>query len=447
MKTFRPLIGLALALICSFSPAFAQEDEGTGDAGAPQILTSDLTRKMETEESPLVVPFIFAGSDRITQITINGEPQTFSKGETVIVEHSFTLTPGENLIEVQVKDAQGRKRTKTYFVVYTGAGGGGRAKTSNIMPYRVYLYVPVILGFEGDTNMSYADPIMPGGIGGNNVGAGRFHLFYNFAGEKGAGRASWGIRILRDVPGGLKGGDRTVMQQFVSGAYAPAMDGGGNMLYAFAMSTGDMFGSKFNVVATTIGSQSRSQEGREVTRSNVLLNLSSLDGKGTMTFSEPFAVLRYEYIQDHQDTGEFFRFMIQGGHSGAGVPLADVSLMAVSTPGADASPRDYSRMISSVYFDDFDLSTNEQISLDLDFSRRFLGSMLLDFGIGMEKRHLTNTLVGFDPDKTRTRGTLNFVFLLDRYALFSVGATQWNITQGHLGAERRIYSINYQVVY
>jgi len=406
-----------------------------------------LTRKMETEESPLVVPFIFAGSDRITQITINGEPQTFSKGETVMVEHSFTLTPGENLIEVQAKDAQGRKRTKTYFVVYTGAGGGGRAKTSNIMPYRVYLYVPLLLGFESDSNFAYADPIFPGGVGGKEVGASRFHLFYNFAAEKGAGRASWGIRILHESPYGLRGGIKNISQQFVAGAYAPSMDGGGNMLYAFAMSTGDMSAAKFNLVSAAFGGQSRSQEGQTVTRSQVMLNLSTLDNKNNLTFSDPYAILRYEYIQDHQDTGEFFRFMIQGGHSGAGVPLADVSLMAVSTPGADASPRDYSRMISSVYFDDFDFVTSDQISLDVDFSRRFLESMLLDFGIGMEKRHLTNTLVGFDPDKTRTRGTLNFVFLLDRYALFSVGATQWNITQGHLGAERRIYSLNYQVVY
>ncbi|MDH4225415.1 MAG: hypothetical protein OEW12_07195 [Deltaproteobacteria bacterium] len=124
---------LMLVLLILALPALGQEmrekgnmlpveenNETTTSPNAPQILTSDLTQRMTAESEPLEVSFVFADSDSVTRVLINGQKQKINPGDTVALTTRIPLNKGSNLVEVIATDQAGNSRTKTFLVEYAG---------------------------------------------------------------------------------------------------------------------------------------------------------------------------------------------------------------------------------------------------------------------------------------------------------------------------------------
>ena len=97
------------------SPVFAQKEE---NKEAPQILTTDLTRRQEVNSSQLDVSFVIYDDDAISEVTINGEKQDFIPANTLSIDKRLRFKRGTNTIVVTAVDEKGNKRTNRYLVAF-----------------------------------------------------------------------------------------------------------------------------------------------------------------------------------------------------------------------------------------------------------------------------------------------------------------------------------------
>ncbi|MDH4225271.1 MAG: hypothetical protein OEW12_06460 [Deltaproteobacteria bacterium] len=110
------VVFLVLSLFAQPVLAGKAAKEKTGHP--PQILTSDLVQRQVVARQKKTVVFTIADSDKIVDVTINGEKKSFISSETVVLTHTFAFTKGRNMIEVVARDAAGNSRTKNFFVEY-----------------------------------------------------------------------------------------------------------------------------------------------------------------------------------------------------------------------------------------------------------------------------------------------------------------------------------------
>ncbi len=102
--------------LSGFSPLLmAQEEAG------PQILTSDLALENDVTGDTLTANFVILSNGAVTVVTINGENQTITPGDTVLVTKELKFTKQQNLVTVVATDKEGKSRTRTYLVRYKGA--------------------------------------------------------------------------------------------------------------------------------------------------------------------------------------------------------------------------------------------------------------------------------------------------------------------------------------
>lgn len=150
------LAGL-LVLGAAGAPAQPADEQPSGQEGAaadpatqpPQVLTSDLYRRITVESRRLTADFVVVDSDTITEVTVNGEPVEFEPADTVTFTRDFEFTRRQTLIEVSATDEQGNTRTRSYLVTLPGAEPApGRE------PAGVRLAARVDLRYEVDTNPS-----------------------------------------------------------------------------------------------------------------------------------------------------------------------------------------------------------------------------------------------------------------------------------------------------
>lgn len=93
--------------------AAADEQLGAG----PQILTADLLRRQEVRADTFVVNWAIVGASPIQSVTVNGEPETFTPGDTIAVRKEITLKLAQTVVTVVAVDAQGAKRELSYLIV------------------------------------------------------------------------------------------------------------------------------------------------------------------------------------------------------------------------------------------------------------------------------------------------------------------------------------------
>jgi hypothetical protein len=108
------------ALLLGAWPAWAQE-EGAEEGDAPQILTSDLARRTTVDQPRLTVDFVILDTDKVTEVTINGEKQKITPADTVTVRKEFVFDKAQTRIEVTATDEKGNTRTLAYLVLLPGA--------------------------------------------------------------------------------------------------------------------------------------------------------------------------------------------------------------------------------------------------------------------------------------------------------------------------------------
>ncbi len=110
------LMGLAM-MACTAANAWAQGEEERNDP--PEILTSELALRTLLETERLEVTFVIVDTDTITEVTIDGEPQDFEPGDTVLISKEFVFDQPETLVRVSATDEAGQTRTVTYTVYLT----------------------------------------------------------------------------------------------------------------------------------------------------------------------------------------------------------------------------------------------------------------------------------------------------------------------------------------
>lgn len=116
MKFFlAALIGLALLGGIISTPLLAQEEE---NKEAPEILTTDLTRRQKVDASQLNVSFVIFDDDVIAEVIIDGEKQKFIKANTLTINKRFIFRRGINEILVTAIDEKGNQRTNKYQVAF-----------------------------------------------------------------------------------------------------------------------------------------------------------------------------------------------------------------------------------------------------------------------------------------------------------------------------------------
>jgi hypothetical protein len=109
------LAGLAVLGGPFSMPVLAQESE---NKEAPEILTTDLTRRQKVDTSQLEASFVIYDEDVISEVTINGEKQPFVKANTLTINKRLSFQRGLNKVVVVATDEKGNTRTKNYLVAY-----------------------------------------------------------------------------------------------------------------------------------------------------------------------------------------------------------------------------------------------------------------------------------------------------------------------------------------
>jgi len=97
-----------------------------GEQGdGPQILTSDMSERTSVDWPSMSASWVFASEDgkKITKVVINGETQSITPGETLIVHKDLELQRGYNLAKVEVYDELGKFRKKSYMITYVPGPG------------------------------------------------------------------------------------------------------------------------------------------------------------------------------------------------------------------------------------------------------------------------------------------------------------------------------------
>ncbi len=110
-------MGLAM-MTGSAGYAWAQAEEERNDP--PEILTSELALRTLLESKRLEATFVIVDTDTITEVTIDGEPQEFEPGDTVVISKAFVFTEPETLVRVSATDETGQTRTVIYTVYLPG---------------------------------------------------------------------------------------------------------------------------------------------------------------------------------------------------------------------------------------------------------------------------------------------------------------------------------------
>lgn len=93
----------------------AQEEAG------PQVMTSDLAVENEVQTDSLTASFVVVSDANITALSINGEPQQFTPGDTVQVTKTFKFTKPRTLITLSATDQNGKTKERTWAVNFKNA--------------------------------------------------------------------------------------------------------------------------------------------------------------------------------------------------------------------------------------------------------------------------------------------------------------------------------------
>src|SRR5690349_19001107 len=115
MKRLGVVISVLAMLVGAVPALMAQEDSG------PQILTSDLALENEVTSDSLTVNFVILSDAPVTEVTINGEKQQITAGDTVSISKQLSFTKARNLITISATDKNGKTRERVYAVTLKGA--------------------------------------------------------------------------------------------------------------------------------------------------------------------------------------------------------------------------------------------------------------------------------------------------------------------------------------
>lgn len=129
-------------------PVLAQEVE---NKAAPEILTTDLTRRQRVEASQMEASFVIYDEDVVAEVTINGEKQQFIKANTLTINKRLSFQQGLNKVVVEATDEKGNKRSKIYLVAYgvdLAPEAGAAAKESDAVTWKILGNIQ----YNNDTN-------------------------------------------------------------------------------------------------------------------------------------------------------------------------------------------------------------------------------------------------------------------------------------------------------
>ncbi len=145
---------ILLFLSLTTQPIIGQEKkENTAENPAPQILTTDLTRKQISKTTTKSVSFVIIDDDNIEQISINGEPVEFSPAKSVVVNRKFVFKPGRTVIQVVAVDEAGNQRKKEYLVGF-GLKEGAQMAPAEKKPPKLFIKTVFGISLESDDNPS-----------------------------------------------------------------------------------------------------------------------------------------------------------------------------------------------------------------------------------------------------------------------------------------------------
>lgn len=120
------------------------------DNQPPQVLTSDLASRHVADRDNITVNFVIVDTDNVTKVTINGEPQKFEAGDTVLLTKEFTFPRGLTTVKIVAEDEKGNVRERS-FLVARGVPLPPIEKKKKEEPKLSVAYV-VEVGYEVDDN-------------------------------------------------------------------------------------------------------------------------------------------------------------------------------------------------------------------------------------------------------------------------------------------------------
>lgn len=114
-KRLRYLLAI-VAVVITVPTAWGQN----GGDNPPEILTSELALKTILETDRLEVNFVIVDTDKVTEVTINGDKQPIEAADTVMLSRTFVFSQDVTRLRVTAKDEAGHERTVVYTVFRPG---------------------------------------------------------------------------------------------------------------------------------------------------------------------------------------------------------------------------------------------------------------------------------------------------------------------------------------
>lgn len=147
---------LSLVLVTAGTAAWGQN----GADDPPEILSAELALKTVLESDRLEVTFVIVDTDQVTEVTIDGEKQPITPGDTVQITRTFVFKQDVTRVKVTATDEAGHSRTVVYTVFRPGVDPNLVAEEPAVKPRWFGNYS---VRYETDSNPAL-DPRLPFGF-------------------------------------------------------------------------------------------------------------------------------------------------------------------------------------------------------------------------------------------------------------------------------------------
>lgn len=334
MRVWSVLLAMVFATTALATTGTAAWGQNRSD-DPPEILSAELALKTVLESDRLEATFVIVDTDPITEVTIDGEVQPITPGDTVQVTRNFVFTQDVTRVKVTATDEAGHTRTVVYTVFRPGVDPNTVADEPKEDKLR--WFVNYSLAFESDSNPSQ-DLSLPFGIdiadvpslGTNAPSDSRTNLLLTGGVTKGRWSAFGGLWNIGYASDTYKN-TYNVTAYFAGGTGTFKLGGDYDFRMGYTLMHLEIGGNKYSLQHTlSPGFVAKREDDGDTYRTVWGLDLAIKQFKDTVNQSDTTDLrFRYDVTRVRANKLDRRRRVIAVGQSSEGIPDTEYSYLSV----------------------------------------------------------------------------------------------------------------------